>query len=477
MRLPVQPSAAMPDLPLTESDFSEIIRNSFDGIFVADGEGRTLLVNPGCERNYDFRAEDVIGRLVVELEADGLIRPVIAPRVIATGQRVTAIQRTHTGKTILATGTPLFDDEGRVRRVIINSRDTTELDQLQAELSRIRHDLARAETEVAQLRQEGLPPDGPVFHGEATRRIADLLRRVSASDATVLLTGESGVGKEVFARLVHRESPRANAAFIKINCGALPRDLIESELFGYEAGAFTGAHKNGKPGMLELANHGTLFLDEIGELPLDMQVKLLHVIQDRTVARLGSTRSMPLDIRIVAATNRNLAHAVEASTFRADLFYRLNVVPVVVPPLRERREDILPLVRQALSGFNAQYRTHKKFSHAAALVLVAYDWPGNIRELRNLVERLVVTSPGTVIEAEELAIAPIPPAVERPEASGVERLGVEGPGLDEQVRRFEAALIEGALQRFTTTRAAARHLGVSQSTIVRKMKGTSETRR
>lgn len=458
----ITPDAKL-DAPLTERDFVEIIRNSFDGIFVADGEGRALLVNPGCERNYDLRAEEMVGKHVSDLEADGLIRPVIAPRVIATGERVTAIQRTHKGKTILATGIPLFDDEGRVRRVIINSRDTTELDQLQAELSRIRQDLERAETEVAQLRQEGLPPGGIVLHGETSRRIADLLRRVAKSDATVMLTGESGVGKEVFARLVHRESLRSNAAFIKINCGALPRDLVESELFGYEAGAFTGAQRTGKPGMLELANHGTLFLDEIGELPLDMQVKLLHVLQDRTVTRLGSTRPIPLDIRVVAATNRNLSEAMGAKAFREDLFYRLNVVPVAVPPLRERRDDILPLLRHTLSAFNAQYRTRKALSHAAARALVAYEWPGNIRELRNMVERLVVTSPNDMIDVEEISIQ-VPESV----AALNDELG-----LDEQVRRFELALIENALQRFKTTRAAARHLAISQSTLVRKLKGVT----
>ena len=320
--------------------------------------------------------------------------------------------------------------------------------------------------------QDNIPLVG---RSPAMQEIYRLLARLMQTDLTVMIAGESGTGKELVARALHDYGKRRTGPFVAINMAAIPRDLIESELFGYEAGAFTGAHKNGKPGMLELANHGTLFLDEIGELPLDMQVKLLHVLQDRTVARLGSTRSMPLDIRIVAATNRDLARAVEASTFRADLFYRLNVVPIVVPPLRERREDILPLIRQALSGFNAQYRTHKQFSHAAALELVAYDWPGNIRELRNLVERLVVTSPGTVIEAEELGIAATPAGADHPQEPGVAHIERDGLGLGEQVRRFETALIESALQRFSNTRAAARYLGVSQSTIVRKMKGMGET--
>lgn len=298
---------------------------------------------------------------------------------------------------------------------------------------------------------------GLIGTSESMRHLFALLKRIESSDVTVLVLAETGTGKELVARAIHERGLRREKPFVVFDCASVPRELVESELFGHVKGAFTGAHAD-RQGVFEDADGGTLFLDEIGELPLDMQVKLLHVLQDRVVARLGATRSIPLDIRVVAATNRDLAKAVEEGGFRGDLYYRLNVVPVAVPPLRERRDDILPLLRQALAGFNSQYRTAKQLSHAAARALVAHDWPGNIRELRNMVERLVVTAPHDVIDVGDLAIPAAAPRV------------AGGASLDEQVRRIEIALIEDALRRFTTTRAAARHLGVSQSTIVRKLK-------
>ena len=442
------------------ADFHEIFRNSFDGIFVADGHGRTLMVNAGCERNYDLAADEMVGRHVSELEAAGFIRPVIATQVIATGKRITAVQRTHKAKTIMVTGIPIFDEAGRVRRVIINSRDTTELTQLQAELARAQDELARVESEVAHLRQDSLNLDGIVVQSEAMRRIAGLALRVAKVDATVLLTGESGVGKEVFARLIHKESPRVKGPFVKINCGAIPRELLESELFGYESGAFTGAQRAGKIGLIELAHRGTLFLDEIGELPLDMQVKLLHVLQDRTVTRVGATRPVAVDIRVIAATNRDLEDMVEAQGFRSDLFYRLNVVPIEIPPLRQRRDDILPLLRQSLATLNAQYGTSRRFSAALLVALVQHDWPGNVRELRNVVERVVVMAVDDTIGPGDLQIQPV-------------RHGAgssEGNDLESRVIGYERRLIEDALKRFGSTRAAARHLGISQSSVVRKLK-------
>lgn len=447
------------DQELGPDDFHEIFNNSFDGIFVADSDGRALMVNAGCERNYDLPAGEMIGRHVFELERQGFIRPVIAPRVIATKQRVTAIQKTHAGKTIMATGIPLFDETGAVRRVIINSRDTTELASLQEELAKTRDDLARAETEVAVLRRDKLTFQGVVIRSEAMQRLAELAVRVAKSDATVLLTGESGVGKEVIARLIQKESLRSNAAFIKINCGAIPRDLLEAELFGYEAGAFTGASKKGKPGLIELADGGTLFLDEVGELPLEMQVKLLHVLQDRSFSRVGGTRPLAIDIRVVAATNRDLEKLVAQSIFRSDLFYRLNVVPIEIPPLRERREDILALLLEALDTFNSQYRSKRCFSPATIRQLIDYNWPGNVRELRNIVERLVVTAVKDTIEPESLP-ATFPTA----KASTSAKRDFKA-----MIRAQEQGLIAEALKRTGSTRAAAAELGISQSTVVRKL--------
>lgn len=439
-------------------DFLEIFQNSFDGIFVVDADGRAVMANAGCERNYDLTAAEMIGRPVRELEAAGYFRPLVSEQVVATGRRVTTMQTTHKGKTIMATGIPLFDKAGQVRRVIINSRDMTELVRLQTELE-------HAQSEVAQLRQDRLKLDGIVLQSTVMQRIAALALRVARSEATVLINGESGVGKEVFARLIHNQSARAKASFIKINCGAIPRELLESELFGYDTGAFTGAQRKGKPGMIELADQGTLFLDEIGELPLDMQVKLLHVLQDRILTRVGATRPTPVDIRVVAATNRDLTRMVEEKTFRNDLFYRLNVVPIELPPLRQRRDDILPLLQECLAFFNERYRCERRFSPLVIKQLIGYDWPGNVRELRNIVERLVVTAIDDLIGLDDL---PTPLAVTVPALP-------DELSLDARMRSYELALIEEAMHRFGTTRAAARHLGISQSAVVRKLKkGPSE---
>lgn len=442
-------------------DFQEIFRNSFDGIFVADGKGNTLMINEGCERNYDLNAEEMIGKNVEVFERKGLIKPVIASRVIAERQRITAVQRTHTGKTIMVTGIPLLDEKGKVRRVIINSRDTTELLKLQEELARAQDNLRRIESEVFELRRENLKFEGVVLNSPPMQRIAALVMRVAKVDTTLLITGESGVGKEVVAKLVHRQSSRCDGPFIKINCGAIPRELLESELFGYESGAFTGAHRQGKIGLIETANAGTLFLDEIGELPLDLQVKLLQVIQDRAFSRVGGTRTIEVDLRFIAATNIDLEDMIDKKRFRSDLYYRLNVVPFDIPPLRERQDDVFPLVHRCLEDFNSQYGLSKRISEPALQYLLAYNWPGNVRELRNIVERMVVTSPSDLIGVEDL-----------PHQLRSESTRLEEPRLDYKTRvaRFEASLIQEAVAKYGTTRAAAKQLNISQSTAVRKLR-------
>lgn len=442
-------------------DFREIYRNSFDGIFIADGEGRTLMVNEGCERNYGSPASEFIGKHVSEFEASGLIRPVIATKVIETRKKITAVQETRIGKTILVTGIPLLDEAGNVRKVVINSRDTTELIQLQEALAHAHEKLHRYELEVNELRMGSASISGVTFRSTSMKEIATVAMRVAKVNTTVLITGESGVGKEVLARLIHKESPRKNNLFVKINCGAIPHDLLESELFGYQAGAFTGAQRQGKMGLFEVANNGTLFLDEIGELSLDLQVKLLQVLQDKTLVRLGSTRLIQVDVRVIAATNRDLQEMVNLRTFRSDLFYRLNVVPLHVPPLRERREDILPLVQQFLDELNTQYGLKKAFSEQALAILHDYQWPGNVRELHNMIERLVVTTPDALIRVDSLPASMLGFAVATDEAS---------VGIKSKAIQFERKLIREAVQNLGSTRAAAKYLKISQSTVVRRMK-------
>ena len=441
-------------------DFEDILRNSFDGIFVADGEGMTLFVNEGCERNYGVKASQLIGHHVSEFERKGWIRPVIAGKVAQSKRRITTTQQTHEGKTIMVTGIPLLDERGRVRRVIINSRDMTELVNLQQDLAQAKENLQRVDSEIAALRNQALRFDGVVLQSPAMQRLAELAVRVAKVNSTVLLTGESGVGKEVVTRLIHSESPRAKAPFIKINCGALPRELLETELFGYEPGAFTGAQRQGKHGLIELAAEGTLFLDEIGEMAPDLQVKLLTVLQDRVVTRVGGTRALPVDVRVIAATNRDLKEMVAQRSFRSDLYYRLNVVPIHVPPLTQRREDILPLIHQFAGEFCRQYGLERRISERVLRLLHDYRWPGNVRELRNVVERLVVTSPHPLIGLQDLD-GVLSVDTERGSSRG---------SLRERLERFESGLLEDAMRAHGSTRGAAKALGISQSSVVRKLR-------
>ncbi|VTU25032.1 (S)-limonene 6-monooxygenase [Variovorax sp. PBL-H6] len=441
-------------------DFEDILRNSFDGIFVADGDGMTLFVNEGCERNYGVKASQLIGQHVSEFERKGWIRPVIAGKVAQSKRRISTTQQTHEGKTIMVTGIPLLDEQGRVRRVIINSRDMTELVNLQQVLAQAKENLQRVDSEIAALRNQALKFDGVVLQSPAMQRLAELAVRVAKVNSTVLLTGESGVGKEVVTRLIHTESPRAKGPFIKINCGALPRELLETELFGYEPGAFTGAQRQGKHGLIELAAEGTLFLDEIGEMAPDLQVKLLTVLQDRVVTRVGGTRALPVDVRVIAATNRDLKEMVAQRSFRSDLYYRLNVVPIHVPPLAERREDILPLIHHFSAEFCRQYALERRISERVLRRLHDYRWPGNVRELRNVVERLVVTSPQPLIGLQDLD------GVLSADAEGISGRG----SLREQLERFESGLLEEAMRAHGSTRGVAKALGISQSSVVRKLR-------
>jgi transcriptional regulator with PAS, ATPase and Fis domain/NAD-dependent dihydropyrimidine dehydrogenase PreA subunit len=278
-------------------------------------------------------------------------------------------------------------------------------------------------------------------------KVLQVATKVAQVTSTVMILGESGVGKEVVARFVHNASLRRGGPFVTINCGAIPPNLLESELFGYEAGAFTGAKRQGKPGMIETASSGTLFLDEISDLPLDLQVKLLQVIQERRLTRVGGIQPIEVDIRIIAATNRDLAKMVERGEFRADLFYRLNVVPIVIPPLRSRRDDIIPLIYHFLAKHNNTHRYNKTISRETREVLTQYSWPGNVRELENLIERLVVT-----VEGDEIGVEDLPQYIKERDVSCNSKVIVEGViPLREAVEEVERQLIKHTQTRQTPT--------------------------
>jgi transcriptional regulator with PAS, ATPase and Fis domain len=309
-------------------------------------------------------------------------------------------------------------------------------------------------------------PPAVIAYSVEMGRVLQLAAKVAAVDTTVLLLGESGAGKEVVARFIHSTSPRRRGPFVNLNCGAIPATLLESELFGYESGAFTGARREGKPGIVEVASGGTLFLDEISELPSDLQVKLLQLIQERKVVRVGGVRPLAVDIRIIAATNRDLAAMVARGEFRVDLFYRLNVVPITIPPLRERPDDVIPLIYHFLDKYNKAHGYQKTMSGEAREVLARYSWPGNVRELENLIERLVVT-----VEADEIGASDLPQYVFERDGEWQPTVVVGGiMPLRQATEEVERQIIERALSQEKSTYGMAKLLGVNQSTVVRKIK-------
>jgi len=301
------------------------------------------------------------------------------------------------------------------------------------------------------------------------QKIHALIKKVTATDATVLIMGESGTGKELVARAVHGQSPRADRPFIPVNCGAIPAELLESEIFGHERGAFTGAI-GARAGMFQLANGGTIFLDEVGEMNPRLQVKLLRVLQDREIRPVGSDRVTKVDVRVIAATNKDLAQEVEHGGFREDLFYRLQVIPIIMPPLRERRSDIPLLVEHFLEKQNRKRPDHPvQISDETMVHLWEYDWPGNVRELENLLERMVILSEDSLIRVEHLPsnIRSFISEKRIPKPT----LSENGLDLNSAVEEFENRLIEEALRRTKGNKqAAARLLGLKRTTLVAKLR-------
>ncbi|MEL7565472.1 MAG: sigma 54-interacting transcriptional regulator [Dehalobacterium sp.] len=439
-------------------ELESIVESSSDGILVTDETGKILYENlnfTSTLSSFDiaYKGTDVNNPIS---DTDKTLYEAFLT-VKNTKEPLTKVHTHETGKELIIKITPIMED-AKVLRVIINLKDMTEI-------NRLRNEAVRNSQEIKALRAMQFSDGDVVVQSPKMLRIINLVKKVAPVDSTVLITGESGVGKEVIAKQIHLNSTRSNEAFIQINCGAIPDNLLESELFGYEKGAFTGADKEGKIGMLELANKGTLLLDEIGELPLNLQVKLLRAIQENEIYRLGGRKQIKLDVRIIAATNKDLDKMVKEDKFREDLYYRLNVVPINIPPLRERKEDILPLAISFLNKINAKYDRKCKFNQEICFLFEQYLWPGNVRELKNIIERLVIMAEGEIITAEYL-----------PEAFG------QRPNINLDVdhgtynimplyiakENIEAVLIKKALDKYGSLRPASKALGISHSTLLRK---------
>ncbi|MCR4442884.1 MAG: sigma 54-interacting transcriptional regulator [Peptococcaceae bacterium] len=430
-----------------------IVETSYDGLCITDGKGIIIKANKAFLHLYGL-PENIKGTYAGELEERKLAYPSVTVLVIKEKRPVTIVQKIHTGRNLLVTGTPVFDENGRLSRVLINSRDFEELEKVKNKF----------ENNLRQMESAGknYGTDSVIAYSLSMARVLETCRKIAKVDSTVLLSGESGVGKDIIARYIHSISNRKDGPWVKVNCGSIPESLIESELFGYEAGAFTGAKREGKVGMFELAHGGTIFLDEIGELPYNLQVKLLQVLQEKRVVRLGGTRPVEIDVRIIAASNRNLEEMVAKEKFRQDLYYRLNVVPIAIPPLRSRRDDINPLVHHFLKLYNTKYGVNKRMSGSAIQLLNGYSWPGNIRELSNLIERLVVTVDQDLIDENSL------PSYLKDEAVLHSAEGL--PRLADALEMLEKEILVKANQVYGNSYKIAEALGINQSTVVRKLK-------
>ncbi|KKM10129.1 hypothetical protein SY88_15965 [Clostridiales bacterium PH28_bin88] len=455
-------------------EFEAIFDSSYDEIYVTDGNLVTLKVSAACERLYGMKAEELIGRKVEDLVREGVFSPSCTALVMKERKRVTITQNTRSGRQIIVTGNPVFAEDGSIWRIIVNSRDVTELNNLKERLADTESLVDNYRMQLAELRQERLLKDLRVIAvSPEMKEVVEVAKRVAMVDSTVLILGETGVGKGVIASFIHQHSRRRQGPFITINCGAIPENLLESELFGYEHGAFTGARKEGKKGTIEMAHGGTLFLDEIAELPPTLQVKLLQVIQDRKVMRVGGNRPIDVDIRIIAATNRDIHQMVARGSFREDLFYRLNVVPVTIPPLRYRRDDIEPLINACMNRFNEKYEINKRLSPEALAFLINYDWPGNVRELENIVERLMVTC-----EQPEIQVQQLPDFIFSKHEGGKAPVVVRDVcSLKMAIEELEKQLITKAYQRYENTYRIAEVLEINQSTVVRKINKYLQTKK
>jgi len=458
------------NIKLSLIELDSIIECSYDGIYITDGDANTIKVNNAYERITGLKKVDVIGKNMRDLERDGFISQSATLLVLSSRKTTTIQQEFSTGVKVLVSSTPIFDENKKIIMVVTNVRDVTQLNNLKELVQKNKEITQKYVSEIEEMRTQLLNNTEIVAEDPKTIEIIQLSHRIAKVDTTILMLGETGVGKDEIAKYIHKVSNRNGQQFIKVNCGAVPISLIESEFFGYEKGAFTGASKEGKVGLFELASGGTIFLDEVGEIPMDMQVKLLRVLQEKEIVRVGGTKPLKIDVRVLAATNRDLEKMIVDGKFREDLYYRLNVVPLFIPPLRERKQDILPLINFFLKQLNKKYNFNKILVPEALNCLYEYSWPGNVRELKNIVERVVIMSEDDKITKSDLPISII-------DLSGIEVVlnsFDEGITLKETLDGIEEKLIKRAFDKYGNVRAAAKSLGIDPSTFVRKRQKYTE---
>ncbi|WHY01794.1 sigma 54-interacting transcriptional regulator [Neobacillus sp. DY30] len=455
---------------ILEQLLTKMVETSNNNITITDENGLILDSNPNHWTIYGLESSRNIGVSVFELEEKGILEPSITAAVIKERKPIQILQQTKTGRIVMSTGYPIFDVDGQIIRVLSYAQDQTEIKNLQFQYEQLQRKIKGYQTEVEELREKGSP--NLIFRSKEMQHITKTISRVAKTDATILFLGESGVGKSLLARSIHSQSDRLKEPFIEVNCSTIPESLFESEMFGYEPGAFTGALKQGKQGLIEQADGGTLFLDEIGELPLGIQVKLLKVLQEKRIMRVGGKKERQIDFRLVAATNQNLEEMVNKGTFRLDLYYRLNVIPLHIPALRERREDITILIQHYVHQVNEKYNFQKSLHPSTYEALIQYRWPGNVRELENLVERMMLIAEETTIYPDELpnSIQGINGENMRNNGASLESLMIKEKNLKKNIEQVERRLLQQAAEACRTTYDMAEYLGISQPSVIRKLK-------
>ena len=443
---------------------SSVFNTSHDGLFVCDNNGYPLLYNEALLQITGLTPEYLDSSPIFEALKMKTVPNVSAAVALQEKQVSTIIVDYFNGKKALVTSTPYFDKNKEILFLVSNLRDITEINRIQKELEETRQINQVFQNKLEELQEELGSRQQLFFESKKMEQVVSIAKRFAENNLPALLLGESGVGKDVLANYIHEKSNR-KGAFIKINCGAIPDHLLESELFGYEKGAFTGA-TNSKKGLIELAHGGTLFLDEIGDLPYALQVKLLNVLQDYKIRKVGGTLTKDVDVRVITATNTDLESLVEQKKFRLDLYYRLNVLSITIPPLRERKEDITGLVFYFLRKLETKYRKTKKLGNLVLQRLMEYSWPGNIRELKNIIERIYHLTEGPVITVEDLPANILREHLifKENKEYGEEEL----PKLKDAVTKFEKEYITHVLERTSSLQECANQLGISISTLVRK---------
>lgn len=473
-----------------KTDFFELMLDNIPhGIYILDDHGTYVYVNRAYVDSLGMGKESIIGASVYDFVKRKEIKFCISDIVYQQKKSVFMLQDVHieNGSDVrsfrhLIISTPVFDEAGNIQNIIAICTPVDTLNQLyeKAEEDGMIHSYFKPSAENDE-------DDSVIASSPSMKYILKMAENIAKTDTSVLLTGESGAGKEVIAQYIHAQSPRSNKKLVVINCAALPEHLLEAELFGYEKGAFTGAATTGKAGLIEEADGSTLFLDEINSLPMALQGKLLRALETKTIQRIGSTKTKNVDFRILSATNEDLEQAIEEKRFRPDLYYRLNVIPLQIPPLRERQEDIVPLAKRFLKIYNQKYQKSKRFSENTIQKMRDYRWPGNVRELKNFVERVVVMSAGLSIEVPDIKnitdmltvsfpseeprnYMAIEHSVDTEPVSAENRVFESGISLTDYVESCEKNFVQYALNKTKSTYEAAKLLNTSQSAIVRKKK-------